>query len=109
MFQRIRAALTALLHLFVDHPLTRAQDALTDAIKAHARQRAEVLYQQDLVSYFDTRASRIDPYTRWREFANVKDKWLEHRNDLEVEQRRADFAEAKVKAARLRLASLEAP
>lgn len=103
----LKEAYTGLMHLILDDPLTRATNALQEAVREQSRRLAECHYQQHLVHFFDDEAAAVDPHTDWRHFANLKDKWLEHKTDLEVESNRLAEAEGKVAACRARLQALK--
>lgn len=98
----------AAIHLTTGHPLTKATEAVQDAARIHCRRFAETQYQQMLADFYAVQAAAVDPYIHWREFANLKDKWQDHYNDMLVESSRYRDADGKLRAATKRLEVLKA-
>ena len=90
-----------------DHTIESARQDHRAAVRRLYRASAEMGYHQELIDYFNDKTYAMDPHIDWHYFASLKDAWVEHSQELAIEHKRYNEAQAIVKATEARLAKLQ--
>lgn len=105
--KKLIARVQAFLEPVLGPPLIEARQKHREAIRAVHRANAEVTYHETLAATFDRLARMQDPHEDWHHFAMLKDTWLEHVTEGEVEKKRLAKAKELMGASLLRVQKLE--
>lgn len=68
--------------LILFNPLKRAEERYLLAASKLAAQRGEVRYHSSMLAFYETECMGTNPSTEWWQYAQFKDKVVEHRKEL---------------------------
>lgn len=96
-----------LRELFHPGRVQKQKERVLKAAKAYARALSDAEFERCMADYYTQRVDATDPHLDWCGFAEVKQKQFDHAADYAQYERRAQTAQAKLRAEEARYAKLQ--
>lgn len=89
------------------NPVQDAYDRVQQAQKVLAHRISDAHFHYEMTNFYNNRSECFDPHTHWNEFADAKQKWHDHMQDMVYAERRVEEARATLDARLNQLHELE--